>query len=109
MNTRKKVYLSLMVVFCIMVTAACSAPEDSAKIATSQQGANDDILNTKNLEGEAAEEGLAQKIDVEEQVLLDQDGIVITLKSLEQGGMFGPSLKVLVENNSETLITVQTL
>lgn len=108
MNTRKKVYLSLMVVFCIMVTAACSAPEDSAKIATSQQGANDDILNTKNLEGEAAEEGLAQKIDVEEQVLLDQDGIVITLKSLEQGGMFGPSLKVLVENNSETSITVQT-
>lgn len=41
-------------------------------------------------------------------MLLDQDGIIITLKSLELDGMFGPSLKVLVENNSDKSVTIQT-
>ena len=108
MNTKKKVYFSLMFVFCIIFIAACSAPEASDKIATSQQSADNDVSDTENLEGELAEEEVALKIDVDERVLLDQDGIVITLKSLEWGGMFGPSLKVLVENNSDKSITVQT-
>lgn len=45
---------------------------------------------------------------VSEQVLLDKDGIKITLKGFEPKGLFGPSLKVLVENNTDGTIIVQT-
>lgn len=46
-------------------------------------------------------------LTVEERVLLDQDGIVITLKSLDTDGLFGADLKVLVENNGSRNIGVQ--
>ena len=109
MNTKKKVYFSLMFVFCIMFTVACSAPGDASKIATSHESADKADSDDNNIEelGEK-EQAVVAKIDVEEQVLLDQDGIVITLKSLEGSGIFGPSLKVLVENNSDQSVTIQT-
>lgn len=48
------------------------------------------------------------KATVEEQVLLEQDGIKVTLKELALDEMFGPELKVCVENSSAQNITVQT-
>ncbi len=39
---------------------------------------------------------------------MDQDNIKITLKSFDFDGVFGSSLQVLVENNSEEPVTVQT-
>lgn len=91
-----------------MFTVACSAPEASDKVATSHEGSDKSGSDTENLEKELKKEEPATKIDVLEQVLLDQEGILITLKSLELDELFGPSLKVLVENNSDKSITVQT-
>ncbi len=90
----KKNLLVLVLVFFLLFITACSSSDN-------QNGAVKDVSNTN----ESKEES---KVNVEEQTLLDQDGIVITLKSLEQDGLFGPALKVLIENNSEKLITVQT-
>ena len=47
------------------------------------------------------------EISIDEQVLLDSEGIIITLKSFSTDSFFGPSLKVLVENNRDEDITVQ--
>jgi len=47
-------------------------------------------------------------VSVEQRVLLDQDGIVITLNSLDMDGWLGPELKVLVENKRDNAVTVQT-
>ena len=47
------------------------------------------------------------KASIEEQVLLDQDGIKITAKELTEGSIWGPELKVLVENTGEKSVTVQ--
>ena len=44
---------------------------------------------------------------IEEQVLYEKDGLKITAKSLETGGLFGPELKVLVENDGDQNVTVQ--
>ena len=44
---------------------------------------------------------------IEEAVLLDQDSIRITAKSLDRNSAFGPSLKLLIENNSTSSVTVQ--
>ena len=46
---------------------------------------------------------------VEEQVLLDRDGIKVTLLSLDYDGWFGPELSLLVENDSQKDVTVQAL
>lgn len=48
------------------------------------------------------------KATIEEAVLFEQDGIRITAKSLNYSGLFGPEVKLLIENNSSQSITVQT-
>lgn len=44
---------------------------------------------------------------IEEQILYDAEGVTITAKSLEEGGIFGPEIQLLIENNSEQDICVQ--
>lgn len=50
----------------------------------------------------------AAEASVSEQVILDQGGIKITLKSIDYDAWYGPELKVLIENNSTLGMTVQT-
>lgn len=108
MFNRKRMYLILVfVVFSILITS-CSSTDGSEKIAVDKTDVEVDVSNVDSQEDEQSKKDAAEQVVVEEQVLLDQDDIKITLKSLEFDGMFGPSLKVLVENNSEEPITVQT-
>ncbi len=47
-------------------------------------------------------------VTIEEAVLLDRDGIKVTVKSLDmKGSFYGPELKMLFENNSGKNVTVQ--
>lgn len=56
----------------------------------------------------AIESPAAIEIEVQEQIIFDESGIKITVKSLDMNGsFFGPELKVLIENDSEINITVQ--
>lgn len=55
----------------------------------------------------AKETGKSDEATVEEQTLLDQNGIKVTLKSLDLKGLFGPELKVCIENGSAQNVTVQ--
>ena len=47
-------------------------------------------------------------VSVEETVLLDEAGVKITAKSLDMSALFGPELKLLIENESGKNLTVQT-
>ncbi len=47
-------------------------------------------------------------ITIEETVLLEESGVRITAKSFEQDSIFGPSVKLLVENESDKNLSVQT-
>ena len=44
---------------------------------------------------------------IEEVVILDEMGVKITAKKLEDDSFFGPELKLLIENNSDKNLTVQ--
>ncbi len=46
---------------------------------------------------------------IEEQLLIDQEGVKITAVSLEEDGFFGPEVKLKIENTTDKNITVQTL
>ena len=49
----------------------------------------------------------ASEETVEEQTLLDESGITIKTKGFDKKGIFGPELKLLIENNTEKDLTVQ--
>lgn len=48
------------------------------------------------------------KETIEEAVILEQDGIKITVKSLDLNAFMGPEIKLLIENNTDKSVTVQT-
>ena len=45
-------------------------------------------------------------ITIEEQVLLDQDGIIVTAKEYTTDSIWGDGIKLLIENNTEQNVTV---
>ena len=49
----------------------------------------------------------APQATIEETVVLDRDGLKITAKSLATDDIFGPGIKLLIENNSDKSVTVQ--
>ena len=70
------------------------------------------VNNADKTEPKATKQPVAKatkepSISIEEAVLLDQNGIKITVKSLNTNGIFGPELKMLFENSSEQNVTIQ--
>lgn len=47
-------------------------------------------------------------VTIDESVIYDEGGIVITVKGFDKESIFGPQIKLLVENNSDKNVTVQT-
>jgi len=108
----KKIILPLMC--CLLAIIACSSSSssktevpvnevESTAAVNSETIKTDDSIPTK--ENVITAES---QLSVNEQVLVDRDSIVITLKSLETGGFWGPALKILVENNGTKSVTIQT-
>ena len=98
-----KRYLSLLLILSMVLMVACSS---SPGEQGNKQNSNATNVSSDNTQQETQKDK-AKRETVEEQVLLDQNDIKITLKSLEFDGLFGPSLKVFIENNSTAPITVQ--
>lgn len=76
--------------------------ENSAK--TDEEDVQEETATEEIEEGEPAGVGA---VTVTEQVLLEQDGIKITAKELAEDSLWGPELKVLIENSSDKNVTVQ--
>ncbi len=90
-----------------LALSACGAPSGANDPSNDKTPSvpNTTESNTTN-EQPAAPEQTANGSTIDEQVLLDRDGIIITTKSIEDG-MFGPEIKILIENNSDTNVTIQ--
>lgn len=116
--------LMALIVFA-MAAAGCSdlSSEQEAKKAVSTGGneqesrSGDEEKGTEKAQGaedadqtdeETETADVSEKAQIEEQVLLEQDGVKITLKELDADGFMGPELKLLIENNSDQNLTVQT-
>jgi len=46
-------------------------------------------------------------VSIEQMVVLDQDGVKVTVTGMDEDNWFGPEVKVLVENDTANAITVQ--
>lgn len=108
MFNRKRILLIIFLLMFSLLITSCSSSDESEKIAVDKTNMES---NTSDIDSQEDNESIkeeSEQVEVEEQILFDQDEIKITLKSLKDDGMFGPSLQVLVENDSEQPITVQT-
>lgn len=100
-RTNKLLHI-LIVIMILFMLVSCS---DSEKTVISS---SKDETQEKNEEKSSSsnEKETKAKATIEEQVLLDYDGIKITAKELSENWL-GPEMKVLIENNTESDITVQ--
>ena len=91
---RTGVTSALILAFAFMSIASGSSSSDSTKKI---DGGSDD--NGKQSEVTADNE--KGNLTIEEQVLVDQDDVKITAKSIDEDGFWGVGVKLLIENNSK--------
>ena len=108
MKIRSKV---LAVILCLGVFAAMamgSGSSDSSKKDVVAAGENSaDTESDATEEAEAVEtESATSNITIEEQVVVDQDGIKITATEYETDSIWGDGIKLLIENDSNNDYTV---
>ncbi len=70
-------------------------------------GKSKEEKDVKNVSGAGATKKIV-KANIAEQVLLDKDGVKVTVKSISYYSKYNTDIKLLIENNSEKDIIVQT-
>lgn len=116
MRKIQKFQMMLWICLIIFYLTGCGSTEDNKD--NEQNGVNNtgevgETADTgKEEEDETTSNGLGTGIisgeaTITEQVLLNQDDIKITAKSLDNKGFLGPELKVMIENSGKTNLTVQ--
>lgn len=95
-----------MIVLCMAVFASMALASGSSDSGEKKEVVTFDA--TENVEGvttpEASDEEV--KVTIEEQVLLEQDGIIVTAKEYVTDSIWGDGIKLLIENNSDKTVTV---
>ncbi len=90
----RKKWKVLAVVMCLSVFATMALGSGS-----SESGKTKEIVAN-------GEEEKAATVTIEEQVLFEQDGIVVTAKEYVTDSIWGDGIKLLIENNSDNTVTV---
>lgn len=113
----KKLIVIMLALIMTLACAACSSgeikpPSDVQTVTDKPAAENTDKAEPEKTEAspeetEAVEqtEAPAGKVTVEEMVLVDEQGVKITLKSLETDSFMGPELKLLIENDTDKDLT----
>lgn len=113
----KKLLCMVLAIVCALSLVACGSDknevEREVKNVTSDASAKEPVRTpTKDVDEvktDTLTEGgsYADAVTIEEAVLLDERGIKVTAKKIDFGGLFGPEVKLLIENNFGEAITVQ--
>lgn len=117
----KKILSVLVAIMAVASLSACgSVSNNEAKKPTeviTNNNAGDETQRTEQPQGTEQPQEIDQQQEIEppqgkevtisETVLVDEGGVKITAKSLSFDGIFGPEIKLLIENNSGKDLTVQ--
>ena len=100
---KKKITLSLIIILTLFSITGCGSTKKEnnngqVKKVEDKGNTSESNNNTKK----------TTKANIKETVILDKNGIKITAKSISYDGWMGPEIKVLVENNSEYNVRIQT-
>lgn len=98
------IVLAVIIVFALLSAGCSDTPTVSSSQASSTSGQGSAVSSSSSTNASPA---TASNVTVDEQVLMDTEGIKVTLKSLNTGGFMGPELKLLIENDGTKSVTVQ--
>ncbi len=114
MKIAKKVMLALIMILSFTLMVACgSSKDDTNNKVIDNANSTGDVAGESNKDadkstGNNVNTNKNEQITVTEEVLLDDKGVKITLKSFDTDNLLGPALKIMIENNTDKDITVQT-
>lgn len=111
----KRIACILFALLLMLSLAACaSTPSTDLKVPnnvssgeTGEETQKDDLSGDTGGESQNSNLPGSTEATIAETVLLDEKGVKITAKSLDADALFGPEIKLLIENNSGEDLTFQ--
>lgn len=104
----KRILTVIIAILMMVSLVACGSTSESAVQKPVDVSTNNvEAPETGNDSSSKPEQPVKTEVTIEETVLVDQDGVKITAKSLNTDGIFGAELKLLIENNSGKDLTIQ--
>lgn len=97
------VVLCLSVFACMALGSGSSESGDTKDIVTTKDGGTT-AASTESEENASASDN--KEVTIEEQVLFEQDGIVVTAQEYVTDSIWGDGIKLLLENNSDKTVMV---
>ncbi len=107
----RKKKTGIMVLVCLLlfgimaIGSGSTGTDDKKEIITSDENVESGNVVSED-DSEVVMEESSTDITIGEQVLVDQDGIVITAMEYTTDAIFGDGIKLLIENNSEKNVTI---
>lgn len=104
----RKLAFILAVVLAMSLTACGSISESEIQEPSNvTTGSDSTEVQQEETETVSTEESPVSDVTIDESVLVDESGVKITAKSFDSEGVFGPEIKLLIENNSGQDLTFQ--
>lgn len=104
----KRALAIILAIILAMSLVACGGSSSGEVKEPSNVTTGNNAENTQQGEqAEKPEEPEKTEVTISEAVLVDEDGVKITAKSLATDELFGPEIKLLIENNSGKDLTFQ--
>lgn len=109
MNKLTKISAVVLVLslFAVMALGSGSGSSNDTKSPASVSAGSTSVEKSDSGDTPAAAEPAKKDTTIEEAVLVDEKDIKITAKSFDANSIFGPCIKLLIENNSSKAVTVQ--
>lgn len=106
---RKGIFFILTFMLILFVSSCDSSMGDiNDKQITDDSNKTEESGNIGDDEGKDVVEDENKDITIDEQIIFEGNDIIVTATGLDKDGFFGPSISVLIENNSSKNITVQS-
>lgn len=111
----KTKWLAVVLCLCLFASMAIgsgsSSSDDKKAVTGTDQTTDSEAKSDSGSDAKAetetkAEEAKSEEITIDEQVLVDQDGIKITATGYETDSIWGDGIKLLLENESDKTVTV---
>lgn len=97
---KNKLFFHLVICLLLVIITGCDNKENKLPNTTTETSDIITITDEKELE--------LNKVNLDEKVILDKNGIKITAKSIDYDVLYGPDIEVIIENNSSNNVVIQT-